>query len=101
MDVGSLVAIRTRQRDAHLVGRVVDAHQGIYLLQRHVRGTTTFDGTLVEVAVAGINDVVHADEDQPLSDAMERLWSVAAAWSSSTAEQPTPRPLTHRIERTV
>lgn len=93
---GDLVAIRTRQQNAHIVGRVADAHQGIYLVHRHRRGTTSFDGAVTDVAAHVIDDVVHADESQALSDAMERLWGIAAPWFTTEAA-PSPAPLTQRI----
>jgi hypothetical protein len=47
---GDLVAIRTRQRNAHLVGRIADAHRGIYSVHRHIRGTTDFADAADEVS---------------------------------------------------
>lgn len=99
---GDLVAIRTRQRNAHLVGRVSDAHQGAYLVHRHVRGTTAFAPAVTDLTVDNVRDIVHADEQQSLSDGMERLWMIAETWFTAerTADSSPPQPLSQRIDFT-
>jgi hypothetical protein len=94
---GALVAIRTRQRNGHVVGRVVDAHQGSYLLNLHVRGTTSFSETTHEVDHGNIDNVVHVDEVLTLSGGMERLWVMADSWRSPNRAQAPRRSTDWRL----
>lgn len=97
---GDLVAIRTHYARGHLVGRVVDSHQGIYLVERHVRGTSTFSAAVDEVSAHQVAQVLHADTSQPIVEAMERLWLAADGWwpegSPQRRPEVAPAPLTHR-----
>jgi hypothetical protein len=103
LTVGELVAIRSRVPDGHLVGRVEDAHQSIFLIRRHVRGTPRFQDTDVEIWAGHIIDVARptGTDDVSLSEAMECLWRIADSWRQGVtpAVQPPPSPLGWRLTR--